>query len=127
KRDWSSDVCSSDLVVLGSSLANSTPAMDMQMACGTGLAAIVAVGDAIRAGRIESGIGSGVDTTSDAPLAVGDQLRKTLIKLTQAKTTQQRLKLVGSIRPAQLAPDQPSNGEPRTGLSMGDHAAITAR
>src|SRR5699024_11208775 len=49
------------------------------------------------------------------------------IKLTQAKTTQQRLKLVGSIRPAQLAPDQPSNGEPRTGLSMGDHAAITAR
>ena len=114
-------------VVLGSSLANSTPAMDMQMACGTGLAAIVAVGDAIRAGRIESGIGSGVDTTSDAPLAVGDQLRKTLIKLTQAKTTQQRLKLVGSIRPAQLAPDQPGNGEPRTGLSMGDHAAITAR
>src|SRR5699024_2499157 len=52
-------------VVLGSSLPNSTPAMDLRMACGTGLAAIVAVGDAIRAGRIESGIGSGVDTTSD--------------------------------------------------------------
>src|SRR5699024_12783361 len=79
------------------------------------------------AGRTGSGTGSGVDTPPDAPLAVGDQLRKPLIKRTQAKTPRQRLKLVGSIRPAQLAPDQPSNGEPRTGLSMGDHAAITAR
>ena len=68
-----------------------------------------------------------MDTTSDAPLAVNDSLRKTLIKLNNAKTAGDRLKLVGSIRPGQLAPEQPSNGEPCTGLSMGDHAAITAR
>ena len=113
--------------VLGSALSSTTPAFDLQMACGTGLAALVQVADAIALGRIESGIGGGVDTTSDAPLAVNDQLRKTLIKLNNAKTTTDRLKLVGQIRPSQLAPEQPNNGEPRTGLSMGDHAAITAR
>lgn len=113
--------------VIGSALSSTTPANDLQMACGTGLAAVVQVADAIAAGRIDSGIGGGTDTTSDAPLAVGDKLRKTLIKLTNAKTTGDRLKLIGSIRPADLAPDAPSNGEPRTGLSMGEHAAITAR
>lgn len=114
-------------VVLGSSLASNTPATDMQMACGTGLAALVQVGDAIRAGRIESGIAGGTDTTSDAPLAVNDELRKTLISVNNAKTTADRLKLLGSIRPSQLAPEAPSNGEPRTGLSMGEHQAITTR
>lgn len=114
-------------VVLGSSLASSTPATDMQMACGTGLAALVQVGDAIAAGRIEAGIAGGTDTTSDAPLAVNDELRKTLISVNNAKTTADRLKLLGSIRPSQLAPEAPSNGEPRTGLSMGEHQAITTR
>ena len=37
------------------------------------------------------------------------------------------VKLLGTVRPSQIAPEQPQNGEPRTGLSMGDHAAITAR
>ncbi|RAV31475.1 acetyl-CoA C-acetyltransferase [Corynebacterium heidelbergense] len=114
-------------VVMGSALSSQTPANDVQMACGTGLDAAVQVGDAIAMGRIEVGIAGGVDTTSDAPLAVNDELRKTLIKLNNAKTTGARLKLAGSIRPGQLAPEQPNNGEPRTGLSMGEHAAITAR
>lgn len=113
--------------VLGSALSSRTPAMDVQQACGTGLAAAVSVADAIARGRIEAGLAGGVDTTSDAPLAVGDELRRTLIKLTTAKSTADKLKLVGSIRPKQLAPEQPQNGEPRTGLSMGEHAAITAR
>lgn len=114
-------------VVLGSALTSTTPTIDMQQACCTSLAAAIHVGDAIARGRIESGIAGGTDTTSDAPLAVNDSLRRTLIGLNRAKTLSQRAKLIGSIRPAQLAPEQPQNGEPRTGLSMGDHAAITAR
>lgn len=114
-------------VVMGSALDSQTPANDVQMACGTGLDAAVQVGDAIASGRIEAGIAGGTDTTSDAPLAVNDELRKTLISVNNAKTTGDRLKLLGSIRPSQLAPEAPSNGEPRTGLSMGEHAAITAR
>ena len=113
--------------VVGSVLDSSTPAYDVQQACGTGLATAVQVGDAIALGRIEVGIAGGVDTTSDAPLAVNDDLRKTLIKLTAAKSTVDRLKLLGEIRPQGLVPEQPQNSEPRTGLSMGEHAAITAR
>src|SRR5699024_6589105 len=78
-------------------------------------------------GRIESGVAVGVDTTSDAPLAVNDDLRKTLIKLSAAKPTVDRLKLLGDLRPQRLVPEQPQNSEPRTGLSMGEHAAISAR
>ena len=113
--------------VLGSHLASDTPAFDIQQACGTGLAAAIQVADAISLGRIDSGIAGGVDTTSDAPIALNDDLRKLLIRASTAKTTGQRLKLLGKIRPQLLVPEQPRNGEPRTGLSMGDHAAITAR
>ncbi|MDN6535368.1 MAG: acetyl-CoA C-acetyltransferase [Corynebacterium variabile] len=114
-------------VVLGSALDNETPAFDLQQACGTGLAAAVQVADAISLGRIDAGIAGGTDTTSDAPLAVNDELRKTLIKVNNAKSTPEMLKLLGSVRPSQLVPEQPQNGEPRTGLSMGDHQAITTR
>ncbi|WP_115686142.1 acetyl-CoA C-acetyltransferase [Corynebacterium senegalense] len=113
--------------VLGSALAPTTPAFDLQHACGTSLTSAVQVADAIALGRIESGIGCGTDTTSDAPLAVNDELRKTLIKASNAKKPLDQVKLLGSVRPGQLAPEQPQNGEPRTGLSMGEHAAITAR
>lgn len=113
--------------ILGSALAPTTPAFDIQQACGTGLAAAIQVADNIALGRSDSGLAGGVDTTSDAPLAVGDELRSTLIKLSTAKTAPERLKLLGSIRPSQFAPEQPRNSEPRTGLSMGEHAAITAR
>lgn len=113
--------------VLGSELASTTPAFDVQHACGTSLTSAIQVADAIALGRIENGIACGADTTSDAPLAVNDTLRKTLIRLSTAKAAKDQLKLVGSIRPNQLAPEQPQNGEPRTGLSMGEHAAITAR
>ena len=113
--------------VIGSVLDSRTPAYDVQQACGTGLAAAIQVADAIASGRIEAGVAGGVDTTSDAPLAVGDDLRKTLIKVSAAKTPVERIKLLGEIRPQGLVPEQPRNSEPRTGLSMGEHAAITAR
>ncbi len=113
--------------VLGSHLSPYTPAFDLQQACGTGLQALIAVGDAIAAGRIEAGVGGGTDTTSDAPIGVGDDLREFLLELNRAKSTTDRIKLLGSARPGMLSLEIPRNGEPRTGLSMGDHQAITAR
>ncbi|MBO1756427.1 acetyl-CoA C-acetyltransferase [Allobranchiibius sp. CTAmp26] len=113
--------------VLGSHLAPTTPAYDVQQACGTGLEATVLVANKIALGQIDSAIAGGSDTTSDAPLAVNDDLRKTLLKANYAKTPRQRISALLKIRPSQLAPEQPKNGEPRTGLSMGDHMAITAK
>ncbi|PTL58152.1 acetyl-CoA C-acetyltransferase [Paraconexibacter algicola] len=112
--------------VLGSRLSAETPAIDIQQACGTGLQAVIQVANKIALGQIDSAIAGGVDTTSDAPLALGDDLRQILIGLNNAKTNAQRLKLLAGLRPGQLIPAIPRNEEPRTGLSMGEHAARTA-
>jgi acetyl-CoA C-acetyltransferase len=112
--------------VLGSELSSYTPAFDIQQACGTGLQAAIAAADGIAAGRYDVAAAGGADTTSDPPIGLGDNLRRTLLKLRRSKSTAQRLKLVGML-PATLGIEIPANSEPRTGLSMGEHAAITAK
>src|SRR3954452_16061959 len=113
--------------VLGSRLDPHTPAYDVQQACGTGLEAVTLVANKIALGQIEAGIAGGVDTTSDAPLAVNEDMRQALLELNRARSLGARLAAVAKLRPTQLVPDAPRNGEPRTGLSMGEHQAITAR
>ena len=113
--------------VLGSPLDPRTPAYDIQQACGTGLEAVILVANKIALGQIEAGIAGGVDTASDAPLGVNDELRKALLAARRAKSLPQRLAALARVRPAHLVPDIPRNAEPRTGLSMGEHAARTAR
>lgn len=110
---------------LNTALDPHTPAYDVSQACGTGLQATFASANKIALGIIDSAITGGVDTTSDAPIAVGDGLRKALIQLGAAKNNKQRLKALLNINPKELI-DAPQNGEPRTGLSMGEHQAITA-
>ncbi|GAA3998662.1 acetyl-CoA C-acetyltransferase [Allokutzneria multivorans] len=113
--------------VLGSGLSPQTPAYDVQQACGTGLEAVILVANKIALGQIDAGIAGGVDTTSDAPIGVNEDLRKLLLKFNSAKSVGARLKLLPRLRPSHVVPDVPRNGEPRTGLSMGEHAAITAK
>jgi acetyl-CoA C-acetyltransferase len=112
--------------VLGSSLSPYTPGIDLQQACGTGLQSAIAAADGIALGRYQVAAAGGVDTTSDAPIAFGDELRGVLLSLRRSKSNLDRLKLVGKL-PAALGVEIPTNGEPRTGLSMGEHAAITAK
>src|SRR2546423_4590306 len=64
--------------VLGSKLAPETPAYDVQQACGTGLESTILVANKIALGQIDSGIAAGVDTTSDAPIAINENLRHVL-------------------------------------------------
>ncbi|MEV6308684.1 acetyl-CoA C-acetyltransferase [Streptomyces sp. NPDC051840] len=113
--------------VLGSGLDPRTPAYDIQQACGTGLQAVIAAANKIALGAVDSAIAGGADTTSDAPLGVNDRLRRILLEARRARTTGARLKALAAIRPGHLVPDIPRNAEPRTGLSMGEHAAVTAR
>lgn len=113
--------------VLGSRLSPWTPAYDVQQACGTGLETAILVANKIALGQIDSGIAGGVDTASDAPIAVNEDLREVLLELNRARTAPQRLRAVSRLRPGQLVPEIPRNAEPRTGLSMGEHAAVTAR
>jgi acetyl-CoA C-acetyltransferase len=112
--------------VLGSKLSAETPATDIQQACGTGLQAAIQVANKIALGQIDVGIAGGTDTTSDAPIAVNEKLRKILLELNRAKDLKGRLAALAKVRPGDIVPSIPQNGEPRTGLSMGDHAALTA-
>jgi acetyl-CoA C-acetyltransferase len=112
--------------VLGSKLSAETPATDIQQACGTGLQAAIQVANKIALGQIEVGIAGGTDTTSDAPVAISDKLRKKLVKVNAARDTKGRLAALGQIRPGDIGLEIPQNGEPRTRLSMGEHAALTA-
>ena len=112
--------------VLGSKLAPETPAVDLQQACGTGLHAAIAVANKVALGTIDAGIAGGTDTTSDAPVAISDKLRKKLMKVNAARDTAGKLKALGNIRPGDIGLEIPQNGEPRTKLSMGEHAALTA-
>lgn len=57
---------------------------------------------------------------------VGEGLREILLDLNRAKTTGERLKILTRFRPSDLKPELPQNGEPRTGMSMGEHAQVTA-
>ncbi len=107
--------------VLSTRLAPETPACDMQQACGTGLQAINYIANKIATGQIECGIGGGVDTTSDAPIAVSDELRQFMLSLNRCKDNKQRLKALAKFRPSMMGIEIPRNGEPRTGLAMGDH------
>lgn len=113
--------------VLGSALDPRTPAYDLQQACGTGLQAVIAAANKIALGAVDSAIAGGADTTSDAPLGVNDQLRRLLLAARRAKSTGGRIAALAGVRPRHLVPDIPRNAEPRTGLSMGEHAAVTAR
>jgi acetyl-CoA C-acetyltransferase len=112
--------------VLGSPLAPTTPAYDIQQACDTGLQATIAVANKIALGRIEVGVAAGSDTTSDAPLALNESLRKILLDANRARSMKGRLAALAKIRPGHIVPAIPKNAEPRTGLSMGESAALTA-
>jgi acetyl-CoA C-acetyltransferase len=113
--------------VLSSGLDPHTPAYDVQQACGTGLQAVIQVANKIALGQIDAGIAGGVDTTSDAPIAINEGMRRALLDLNAARTVGARARALARLRPWQpFMPALPRNAEPRTGLSMGEHAAKTA-
>jgi acetyl-CoA C-acetyltransferase len=111
--------------VLGSRLSHDTPAYDVQQACGTGLEAAIVVANKIALGQIDAGIAGGVDTTSDAPIELNEDLRGILLDLNRARSVTERVGTVTKLRPGQVVPAIPRNREPRTGLSMGEHQART--
>ncbi len=81
----------------------------------------------IALGQIDCGIAGGVDTTSDAPIGVNEGLRQILLQINRSKGLGDKLKTLLQLRPGQLKPELPRNGEPRTGLSMGQHCELMAQ
>lgn len=113
--------------VLGTKLATSTPGVTLIQACGTSLQAAMGIAAKIATGEIESGIALGSDTTSDAPIVFSKRAAQKFVKLGTARTTGEKLQMVAGFRPTDFAPQPPMVSEPRTGLSMGQHAELMAQ
>ena len=114
-------------IVLGSKVNPETPGLNIQRACGTGLEAANLVALKIAAGQMESGIAGGSDTNSDIPLIGQRKLTHWLIKLQNAKSFGEKLKVITAFNPSLLKPQVPAVREPRTGLSMGDHTELMVK
>lgn len=112
---------------LSSGLSPQTPAYDVQQACATSLETTVLVGNKIALGQIDVGIAGGVDSASDAPIAVGEKLRRLLLQLNRAKSNGDKLKTLLQLRPSMLVPSIASPRESRTGLTMGDHTELMVK
>lgn len=114
-------------VVLGTELDPRTPGLNIQRACGTGLEAANLVALKIASGQIDSGIAGGSDTNSDIPFVGQRRLTHFMIKLQNAKSFGDKLKILSSFNPKMLKPEIPAVKEPRTGLSMGEHTELMVK
>ena len=113
--------------MLGAGIHPTTPAYDLQRACGTSLSAVAQLAQRIAAGEIDSAIAGGSDSASDIPLGYGTKLQRAVLKLNSARKFSEKIATIGSIRLKDLKPVHPGIAEPRTGLSMGEHCEEMAK
>ena len=113
--------------ILSSKLSPLTPGITLQQACGTSLQAALNLAAKIATGQIDCAIAAGTDTSSDAPIVFGGKFSKRMIHLSQARSIKQRLAALKGFGLSELKPVSPTNGEMRTGLSMGRHCERMAR
>lgn len=114
-------------IVLGSGMNVTTDAYSVSRACATSFQTTVNIAESIMAGAISVGVAGGADTSSVVPITVSKNLSAILVRLSKAKTIQQRLKLLMGLRSSDLAPVPPSVKEYSTGLTMGQNAEQMAR
>jgi acetyl-CoA acetyltransferase family protein len=95
--------------------------------CITSIHASVDVADAILRGRSEIGIAGGVESMSTLPVLFGREASDIFLKAGMARSTAERLKVLLRLRPRHFKPAPLSFKEPSTGLTMGEHAELSAK
>jgi len=113
--------------LLDSGLSPETPGLDLQRACGTSIEAAILIGNKIALGQIDAGIAGGVDTVSDPPIVFGRAYQQLMLRSFRARSLGERIRPWLGLRPRHFKPSFPGVGEPRTGLSMGQHTEQMAR
>ncbi len=113
--------------LLDSGLSPETPGLDLQRACGTSVEAAILIGNKIALGQIDAGLAAGVDTVSDPPIVFGRAFQQLLLRSHRGRTSWERIRPWLGLRPRHFKPSFPGVGEPRTGMSMGQHTEQMAR
>jgi acetyl-CoA acetyltransferase family protein len=99
---------------------SSTPCHTVSMACISANQAISTAADAIKAGHADVIIAGGTECPSDTPIGYSKKMRRTLIRLSLAKTMGQRLGYLGTmLNPVNWMPAKPAIAEFLTKKTMG--------
>jgi len=112
-------------VNFSSRLPDSVRSVTVTDNCITSVTAIETVADAIAAGRTRVGIAGGVESLSNPSVLWTRNATRILSDLQNAKTLQEKARLLTGLRPRDVLPHPPGIAEPSTGLSMGEHTEIT--
>lgn len=105
--------------MLAAGLPATVPAYTVAMAGISPSVGVMNVCDQIALGRLDLGIAGGTENFSDVPVRLSQNIRRTLMKMRQARDAGARLRLLGRLRPADLKLDLPSSADFTTGLTMG--------
>src|SRR3954468_15369033 len=102
-------------------------AFTVSRACASANQAITDAADQIVMGHHDVIIAGGAESLSNVPILHSRTMSEKLVAFSRAKTTVQRLKLVGQIRPRDFIPITPAIAEPSTGETMGQSAEKMAK
>lgn len=113
--------------MLSAGLSSRIPAFTTAMAGLSPNIAVSALSNMIRLGQIEFALAGGMETFCDVPIRLSSGLRRTAMRLRQARTGQQRLKALKRLRPRDLALDIPKGTDFTTGMTMGESTEAMRR
>ncbi|KAH9420703.1 hypothetical protein DERP_001134 [Dermatophagoides pteronyssinus] len=105
--------------LLACGLPEKIPANTVSQACVSANQAITSGIGYINSGTYNVVIAGGVETMSDVPIRHSRPMRKMLLNLNKAKTLQQRLKIISSLKLNYFAPELPAVAEFFSGEVMG--------
>jgi acetyl-CoA acyltransferase len=108
-------------------LPKTVPAVTVSRACSSANQAIADGAALIELGQADVVIAGGAESLSRVPITVSEQLSRSLIEASRAKTLGARLAPFKKIRPRDLVPVTPAIAEPTTGETMGEAAERMAK
>ena len=102
-------------------------AYTVSRACASANQAITDAADQILLGHHDVVIAGGAESLSNVPILHSRGMSDKLVAFSRAKGPAQQLRILGSIRPADLIPITPAIAEPSTGETMGQSAEKMAK
>ncbi len=114
-------------IVLGTGMNVKTDAYSVTRACATSFQAAANVAESIIAGTIDVGIAGGADSSSVLPIGVSKKLASSLLALSKARKSGQKLSILSKLSFKDLMPVPPAVAEYSTGISMGQTAEQMAK
>lgn len=113
--------------MLAAGLPSRIPAYTVAMAGISPSVGVANLCDMISLGRLEMGIAGGTENFSDVPVRLSQNVRRSLMKIRQSRTTRDRLAVLGSLRPRDILLDIPTSSDFTTKLTMGEACEAMVR